>query len=139
MGYFSLYLNYFYPKGGTGKLAQVLKDRILALGTNLLKIVKIEGLASKIRTKFEQTKTKMLESRGADILLGHDLDHGGPRHARYVAGAIYRHRHDRQGEIVERDSLRGRRRGGAFGARAAARVRGVAGAAGAGRVPNVDG
>jgi len=29
MSYFSLYLDYFYPKGGTGKLSEALKTKIL--------------------------------------------------------------------------------------------------------------
>lgn len=104
LGYFSLYLNYFYPKGGTGKLAEALKNKILELGTNLAtetriievipdrnlvlndknisyhydnliwcadlktfyKIVKTEGLAPNIKTKFEQIKTKVLQNRGTD-------------------------------------------------------------------------
>jgi phytoene dehydrogenase-like protein len=32
LSYFSLYLDYFYPKGGVGKLAEAMRDRILALG-----------------------------------------------------------------------------------------------------------
>ena len=32
MSYFSLYLDYFYPKGGVSKLAEALRDKILALG-----------------------------------------------------------------------------------------------------------
>ncbi len=32
LSYFSLYLDYFYPKGGVGKLADVLKEKILSLG-----------------------------------------------------------------------------------------------------------
>jgi len=32
MSYFSLYLDYFYPKGGVSKLAEALRDKILELG-----------------------------------------------------------------------------------------------------------
>lgn len=32
LSYFSLYLDYFYPRGGLGSLAQGLRERILALG-----------------------------------------------------------------------------------------------------------
>lgn len=104
LGYFSLYLNYFYPKCGVGKLSQVLKDKILELGADLLcetkiiqvipakkmvidqnnksyhydnliwaadlktyySIVKTEGLDDKIKTKFEQKKSKIFANRGAD-------------------------------------------------------------------------
>jgi phytoene dehydrogenase-like protein len=41
LGYFSLYLNYFYPKGGVGKLAEALKNKLLDLGTKLLAETKI--------------------------------------------------------------------------------------------------
>jgi phytoene dehydrogenase-like protein len=104
LSYFSLYLNYFYPKGGVGKLSEALKNKLSELGTNILtetkivkvipdknlvidqndisfhydnliwaadlktfyKIVKTEGLATKIKNKFEQTKIKMLKNRGTD-------------------------------------------------------------------------
>jgi phytoene dehydrogenase-like protein len=32
LSYFSLYLDYFYPKGGVGKLAEAVEDRLLELG-----------------------------------------------------------------------------------------------------------
>jgi phytoene dehydrogenase-like protein len=32
LSYFSLYLDYFYPKGGVGKLAESLKEKIIELG-----------------------------------------------------------------------------------------------------------
>lgn len=32
LSYFSLYLDYFYPKGGVGKLAEALRDKIVELG-----------------------------------------------------------------------------------------------------------
>lgn len=32
LSYFSLYLDYYYPKGGVGKLADAVKDKILAYG-----------------------------------------------------------------------------------------------------------
>jgi phytoene dehydrogenase-like protein len=32
LSYFSLYLDYFYPKGGVGKLSEALKDKIYELG-----------------------------------------------------------------------------------------------------------
>ncbi|PKP39051.1 MAG: NAD(P)/FAD-dependent oxidoreductase, partial [Bacteroidetes bacterium HGW-Bacteroidetes-15] len=32
LSYFSLYLDYFYPKGGVGKLADALRDKIVELG-----------------------------------------------------------------------------------------------------------
>lgn len=32
LSYFSLYLDYFYPKGGVGKLSEALRDKIIELG-----------------------------------------------------------------------------------------------------------
>jgi all-trans-retinol 13,14-reductase len=32
LSYFSLYLDYFYPKGGVGKLSEALRDKIYELG-----------------------------------------------------------------------------------------------------------
>jgi len=104
LSYFSLYLDYFYPKGGVGKLSEALKNNILELGGELLpdtkivevnaaksllrdqnnvsykydnliwaadlktlyKIAETEGLAPKIKSKFEETKIKMLQNRGSD-------------------------------------------------------------------------
>jgi phytoene dehydrogenase-like protein len=104
LSYFSLYLDYFYPKGGVGKLSEALKNKILECGgeiktetkiievmadrclvrdqnnTNykydnliwaadlktLYKIAETEGLLPKIKTKFEDTKNKMLKNRGGD-------------------------------------------------------------------------
>jgi len=104
LSYFSLYLDYFYPKGGVGKLAEALKNKILECGgelktetkivevladkclvrdqsdssykydnlvwaadlKTLYKIVKTEGLPTKIKAKFEETKIGMLQNRGGD-------------------------------------------------------------------------
>ena len=104
LSYFSLYLDYFYPKGGVGKLAEAIKDKILEYGgelrsettimevltdkkivkdqhnnsfqydhliwaadlKTLYKIAKTEGLAPKIKAKFEDTKGVMLKNRGTD-------------------------------------------------------------------------
>jgi phytoene dehydrogenase-like protein len=104
MSYFSLYLDYFYPKGGVGKLPEALKNKILECGgeiktevkvievaadecllkdqnnitykydkliwaadlKTLYKITDTNGLSTKIKTKFEDTKNKMLENRGGD-------------------------------------------------------------------------
>lgn len=104
LSYFSLYLDYFYPKGGVGKLSEALRNKILELGGELLpdtkivevnavksllrdqnnvsykydniiwaadlktlyKIAETEGLAPKIKEKFEETKITMLQNRGGD-------------------------------------------------------------------------
>jgi len=104
MSYFSLYLDYFYPKGGVGKLTEAMKIKLIESGgeiktetkvievlaekclvkdennitykyDNLIwaadlktfyKITKTEGLSPKIKTKFEEAKSKMLKNRGGD-------------------------------------------------------------------------
>jgi all-trans-retinol 13,14-reductase len=104
MSYFSLYLDYFYPKGGVGKLSEALKNKTIECGgeikaetkvieidadkclvkdqnnvtykydrliwaadlKTLYKITETEGLSTKIKTKFEDTKGKILKNRGGD-------------------------------------------------------------------------
>jgi phytoene dehydrogenase-like protein len=106
LSYFSLYLDYFYPKGGVGKLSEALRNKILEYGgviktetkitevlaencliidqydnryryghlvwaadlKTLYSIVKTEGLSSRIKIKFEETKSKMLANRGCDSI-----------------------------------------------------------------------
>jgi phytoene dehydrogenase-like protein len=104
LSYFSLYLDYFYPKGGVGKLAKALENKVTEYGgeikletkiievladsyqvrdqnnttyrydnliwasdlKTLYKIAKTEGLSPKIRSEFEDVKSKMLKNRGGD-------------------------------------------------------------------------
>jgi len=104
LSYFSLYLDYFYPKGGVGKLSDALKNKIIECGgeiktetkiievmaekrllkdkknitykydnlvwaadlKTLYKITETGGLSSKIETRFEDTKNKILRNRGGD-------------------------------------------------------------------------
>jgi phytoene dehydrogenase-like protein len=104
LSYFSLYLDYFYPKGGVGKLSEALKNKISELGgeirtetkivevladtfhvkdqnnisyeyDNLIwaadlktfyKITEADGFMPEIKSKFEETKNKMLQNRGCD-------------------------------------------------------------------------
>jgi phytoene dehydrogenase-like protein len=104
MSYFSLYLDYFYPKGGVGKLSEALKSKIIECEgeikpetkiievmadkclvrdqknitykydnliwaadlKTLYKIAETEGLLPKIKTRFEDTKNKILKNRGGD-------------------------------------------------------------------------
>ena len=45
MSYFSLYLDYFYPKGGVGKLSEALKNKIIKCGGEIKtekKIIEVE-------------------------------------------------------------------------------------------------
>jgi len=44
LSYFSLYLDYFYPKGGVGTLADVLKDKIIELGGTIRAGTTITGV-----------------------------------------------------------------------------------------------
>ncbi len=104
LSYFSLYLDYFYPKGGVGKLSEALKNKISELGgeiktetriievmagtfhvidqnnisykydnliwaadlKTLYKTTETEGFLPGIRSRFEETKNKMLQNRGCD-------------------------------------------------------------------------
>ena len=104
LSYFTLYLDYFYPKGGVGKLAEAIESRFLELGgeikretiierveaskhrvrdqnhvnytyENLIwaadlktfyRITDTEGFSAKIRAKFENAKSRLLEKRGGD-------------------------------------------------------------------------
>jgi len=44
LSYFSLYLDYFYPKGGMGKLSEALKDKVLELGGEIKNETRIIGV-----------------------------------------------------------------------------------------------
>ncbi|MBP7206041.1 MAG: FAD-dependent oxidoreductase, partial [Candidatus Cloacimonetes bacterium] len=104
LSYFSLYLDYFYPKGGVGRLAEVLRDRILELGgeirtdtlaagvspadktvtdhngisytyknliwaadlKTLYRTASAHKLPAAVKARFESTKGRLLQNRGAD-------------------------------------------------------------------------
>ena len=104
LSYFSLYLDYFYPKGGMGKLSEALKNKLLEFGgeikpetqitgvypekhlvkdkqnnsytyknliwaadlKTLYKTAEIQNLPHDIKTVIEESKAKMLGSRGGD-------------------------------------------------------------------------
>lgn len=52
LSYFSLYLDYFYPKGGVGKLPEALKNRILEYGGEIKTETKVtEVIADKCEIK----------------------------------------------------------------------------------------
>ena len=54
LSYFSLYLDYFYPKGGVGKLADAVKDKLLEFGGEIKTETKItQILADKCIVKDE--------------------------------------------------------------------------------------
>ncbi len=104
LSYFSLYLDYFYPKGGVGSLSNLLEEKINKLGGKILiqkkvvsvdvanckitdshndtyhyenliwaadlktfyNLVRVDGLCAKICAKYENQKSKILKSKGAD-------------------------------------------------------------------------
>ncbi|MCK9305322.1 MAG: NAD(P)/FAD-dependent oxidoreductase [Bacteroidales bacterium] len=45
LSYFSLYLDYFYPRGGVGKLSEALRDKILELGGQIKTGVVVTGVS----------------------------------------------------------------------------------------------
>ena len=104
LSYFSLYLDYFYPRGGVGRLAAAVEKKFLEWGgeikretiiervlayehkvidqnnvsyayENLVwaadlktfyRITDPEGYSAKVRSKFEKSKSRLLEKRGGD-------------------------------------------------------------------------
>ncbi len=104
LSYFSLYLDYFYPRGGVGRLAEAVESKFLEWGGEIkretviekvlayehrvtdrenvsysyehlvwaadlktfYRITDVEAFPSKIRTKFDRTKRRLLEKRGGD-------------------------------------------------------------------------
>ncbi len=50
LSYFSLYLDYFYPKGGVGKLAEVLRDKILELGGEIKTETRVKVVSPDLKT-----------------------------------------------------------------------------------------
>lgn len=104
LSYFSLYLDYFYPKGGVGKISEAIKGKIIefkgdlkpnttinkvyanekyVVDSNNIKykydnliwaadlkafynITNTDNLKSKIKSKFENTKKQMLNSKGSE-------------------------------------------------------------------------
>jgi len=104
LSYFSLYLDYFYPRGGVGSLAEAIRQKIVEFGGDirnektitglfpadkivvddqnisykykkliwaadlkrLYTITETENLTPEVRKGIEETKTKILASRGGD-------------------------------------------------------------------------
>ncbi len=54
LSYFSLYLDYFYPKGGVNRLSEALKDRILELGGEIKTETKVTAASPDIHTVTDQ-------------------------------------------------------------------------------------
>lgn len=56
MSYFSLYLDYFYPQGGTGRLPEALRNRILALGGEIKTETRIVEVKARERLVKDQSQ-----------------------------------------------------------------------------------
>jgi len=54
LSYFSLYLDYFFPKGGVGKLAEVLKEKILEFGGEIKTETRITEVVADDRYLYDQ-------------------------------------------------------------------------------------
>ncbi len=63
LGYFYVYLDYFYPKGGTGTLANILKERILDWGGEI-------GLNKHV-TEVLPSESKVTDSEGNSYFYDH--------------------------------------------------------------------
>lgn len=50
LSYFSLYLDYFYPRGGVGKLSEALKDKIAELGGEIKTGIMVTGVSPDNKT-----------------------------------------------------------------------------------------
>ncbi len=57
LSYFSLYLDYFYPKGGVGKLAEVLQNKILEMGGEIKTESKVTKVSPAQKTVRDQQNT----------------------------------------------------------------------------------
>lgn len=56
LSYFSLYLDYFYPKGGVGKLAEAIENRLIDLGGEIKKETTIHKISAGKRSVLDQNK-----------------------------------------------------------------------------------
>ncbi|MDD4223887.1 MAG: NAD(P)/FAD-dependent oxidoreductase [Candidatus Cloacimonetes bacterium] len=57
LSYFSLYLDYFYPKGGVGKLSEGLRDKILELGGEIRTETTIQSVFAGSKTVTDQNSS----------------------------------------------------------------------------------
>lgn len=54
LSYFSLYLDYFYPKGGVGKLADALHDKIIEFGGEIKTATSVTGISPDNKTVVDE-------------------------------------------------------------------------------------
>lgn len=54
LSYFSLYLDYFYPKGGVGKLADVLHEKIVEFGGEIKTETSVTGVSPENKTVVDE-------------------------------------------------------------------------------------
>jgi len=57
LSYFSLYLDYFYPKGGVGKISEALKDKIIELGGEIKTGTIVTGVVPEKNTAIDDKNT----------------------------------------------------------------------------------
>ncbi|MCX6334679.1 MAG: NAD(P)/FAD-dependent oxidoreductase [Bacteroidia bacterium] len=57
LSYFSLYLDYFYPKGGVGKLAEAVEKRFLEFGGEIKRETTIETVIASVNKVTDQNNT----------------------------------------------------------------------------------
>ena len=63
LGYFYVYLDYFYPKGGTGKLAHLLQEKVLSCGGDIK--------LNKQIVEVVPSKSKVIDSEGCSYQYDH--------------------------------------------------------------------
>ncbi len=56
LSYFSLYLDYFYPKGGVGRLSDALRDKILELGGDIKTGTLVTGVSPDRKTVTDEKR-----------------------------------------------------------------------------------
>jgi phytoene dehydrogenase-like protein len=57
LSYFSLYLDYFYPRGGVGKLAEAVEQKFLEWGGEIRRETRVEGVSARQKQVMDQHKT----------------------------------------------------------------------------------
>ena len=57
LSYFSLYLDYFYPRGGVGKLAEAVEKRFLELGGEILRETTIKKVLAPVQRVIDHNNT----------------------------------------------------------------------------------